>query len=241
VRDLYGTYRIVRSWLKNPRKQPYVEEVAELGDQASEDFSTYFVQIEKKRRSKFQTLGINLRSIDMADENGKEWLDYLKTQGLTSEHTVLEYGCGSLRLGKTLVENLDHGKYVGVDITDHFYKLGIANYLTEQTKAQKNANFFVIGSPEYKAQLKGRKFNFIYSHWVMAHVPPDKLETYFDNVFELMDENSLFFFDFTNSIFTIRQNELTWGYPSRLIGKIIHSKGFKYERLYGNMLKVYKI
>ena len=240
LRDLYGSYRIVRSWMKYTKKPPYKEAVENLKNQNFDNFTNFFTEVEIQRRNKMQSMGINLTSREKADNDGREWLKFLQCHGLNEKSTVMDYGCGSLRLGKTLIKYLNPQNYVGVDISDHFYSLGIKNYLTNEVYKQKRPEFYIINSDDYETHLSGRTFDFIYSQWVMMHVHPDQLSRYFDNIFSQMNEESVFFFDFTHSIITLRQNALTWGYPSRKIKKLIIERGFAFERVHGNMLKVYK-
>ena len=65
-----------------------------------------------------------------------------------------------------------------------------------------------------------KKFDYIYSSWVLMHVPPYELNNYFQNIFRLMHNKTKFYFDFMHSIITLKQNALTWGYnSSKIINK----------------------
>jgi len=46
---------------------------------------------------------------------GKHFFDFLKEQGLQKHHKVLDFGCGSGRLGIHLIEFLDKGCYYGIE------------------------------------------------------------------------------------------------------------------------------
>lgn len=50
-----------------------------------------------------------------ADRHGRDVLELLVRQGLKSSHRLLDFGCGSLRVGRWLIEYLDADKYVGID------------------------------------------------------------------------------------------------------------------------------
>ena len=240
IRDLHGTYRIIRSWIKYIGKQPYRDSIRKHESKKEEDFTSFFTEVEISRRNETQALGINLSSLEKADADGQRWLDFLVSEGLNKNSTALDYGCGSLRLGKSLINYLEVGKYVGVDISDHFYSLGIKNYLGESISREKQAKFHVIDSESYKQNMKNRRFDFIYSQWVMMHVHPGQLGHYFDNILSLMDANSRFIFDFTHSVITLKQNALTWGYPTRKVRGLIRERGFNMERIKGNMYRVSK-
>lgn len=240
LRDLYGTYLILRTWIRYINNAPYRGSIKKLKNKDQRNFRKFFIEVEKVRRGDFQGAGINLPDFDKADADGKAWIKYLEDFGLNQQSRVLDYGCGSLRLGKSMINYLEDKKYVGVDISDHFYSLGIQNYLTPETADKKQARFFVIDSEEFNSELKEEKFDFIYSQWVMMHVCPEELEHYFRNILSKLDDEGQFFFDFIHSIINLKQNALTWGYPSRTVFGIIKKLGFKYERLYGNLYRVTK-
>lgn len=58
------------------------------------------------------------------DEVGKLQFDFLVTQGLKPESTLLDVGCGALRGGVHAVRYLDDGKYYGVDVNAGLLKAG---------------------------------------------------------------------------------------------------------------------
>lgn len=239
IRDLYGSTLIIKSWWKYLFNPPYRHAIAQLpGNDKDTRFEDYFTKVEIARRGKIQTEGINLISKQKSDRDGKAWLEFLIAQGLTPQHKVLDYGCGSLRLGKTLIEYLEPGNYVGVDISDTFYSQGLENYVPKTTQQDKQPRFYVIDSPEYKKAMQDLKFDFVYSQWVAMHVPAHNLEHYFDNIFNQMHQHSRFYFDFCNSIVTMKKNALTWGYSTKMIRGLIARKGFSSERLLGNTYKV---
>ena len=42
--------------------------------------------------------------------------------GLRPGHAVLDYGCGSLWIGEALIEYLDAGRYIGLDVVEDFWR-----------------------------------------------------------------------------------------------------------------------
>jgi len=49
------------------------------------------------------------------DRHGREVLELLQRHGLKSYHYLLDFGCGSLRVGRWLIKYLDAGRYFGID------------------------------------------------------------------------------------------------------------------------------
>jgi len=89
IRDLHGTYRIIRSWIKYIGKQPYRDSIRKRKPN-KEDFTSFFTEVEISRRNETQALGINLPSLEKADADGQRWLDFLVTEGLEKNSTVLD-------------------------------------------------------------------------------------------------------------------------------------------------------
>ena len=129
---------------------PYKNSINSVGIKADEQFKDFFTKVEIERaKRKPQThniwknnVGLNHVSFAKSQKEGAEWLKFLIKNGLKKSDTVLDYGCGSLRLGKTLIEFLEPRKYVGVDISDHFYNLGKKHYVSSKTINEKKAKFF---------------------------------------------------------------------------------------------------
>ncbi len=211
-RNIYGTYKIIKSWTKYFFKNdyPYKNSINAVGNRSDEQFKDFFTKVEIERaKRKPQThniwknnVGLNHVSLEKSQKDGAEWLKFLIKNGLKKTDKVLDYGCGSLRLGKTLMEFLEPGKYVGVDISDHFYNLGKKHYVNSKIINEKKPRFFIINSNDYEKFMTNKKFDYIYSSWVLMHIPPYELNNYFQNIFPLMHNKTKFYFDFMHSIIT---------------------------------------
>lgn len=164
------------------------------------------------------TLGINIR------ENGlglfKTILNEFK---INKTSVVLDYGCGSLRVGQHFIKYLNKSNYIGLDISEHFYNLGkrrIDKVLLEEKKpyldiiSNKSINFF-----------KTKKINVIFSTGVLMHIPPNELTEYFDNIFSLGNAKTNCFITFLESDESFRINKLTFIYTSDYLAKIIKKYG----------------
>jgi SAM-dependent methyltransferase len=66
------------------------------------------------------TLGTHTKTDGLLEFNA------LVQAGLKPQHCVVDFGCGTLRLGRHLIAFLDPGNYWGLDITERFLKLGIS-------------------------------------------------------------------------------------------------------------------
>ncbi|MDG1286241.1 MAG: class I SAM-dependent methyltransferase [Rickettsiales bacterium] len=68
------------------------------------------------------------------DEMGQLQLDFLKSEGLTPEHKVLDIGCGALRFGHLAVDYLDAGNYYGQDLAQELIQAGYEQELSDELR-----------------------------------------------------------------------------------------------------------
>jgi hypothetical protein len=243
LRELRGTLHVIRSRIRYIFKPGNLgaEEAATSNPKAS--YRSFYIEVEKEKMRRLRKIrgdGIAKNVVDtrVADASGQRWLEFLVSSGLTGSDRVLEYGCGSLRLGKSVIEFLEPGHYLGLDITDFFYLAGIKNYLGQTLLETKRPQFGVIGSEEHKKIRADFKFDIGFSTLALMHVPPAEIDEYFRNVMELMHSDSVFYFDFQPSLFALKKNSLTWGVPFRLVRRAAGRFGGRLAHVHGNLFKL---
>ena len=243
-KELRGTIHILFARLRYLKKPANFNVEAEIEKKTDlNSYNDFFMAVERDKmvitkRNNPTHIAKNISSVEQANMRGKEWVKFLCENGLDEDSSVLDYGCGGLRLGKSVIEFVDTNKYVGVDISDFFYTEGIKKYLGEKLVNDKKPKFFVIGSDGFMQDLKGVKFNIIYSTMVATHIPPDELVDYFQKIVQFMDQKSIFLFDFQPSLFTMQQNSLSWGFPYRKVVSALRYCGAEAEVSDGHLLKV---
>jgi hypothetical protein len=137
-----------------------------------------------------------------------ELLDILLTHGLKPEHVVVDFGCGSFRLGKALIQYLVPGHYWGLDVIDAFLASGMA-LLGPELAAEKRPNPRVISDANL-AETAAAKPDFIVSWHVCSKVPPSRLDDYFGKIVGLMGPRSLALVHFPESAQRLRQSRFSW-------------------------------
>src|SRR5215813_10702449 len=78
----------------------------------------------------------------------------LTTLGLRQNHSLLDLGCGSLRIGRLLIPYLNRGKYFGLEPNEWLVDEGIRRELGETLVQIKRPTFFFSDSPDIIAQAK---------------------------------------------------------------------------------------
>jgi len=114
------------------------------------------------------------------DEHRRFQIAFLREQGLVPSSRFLEIGCGPLTAGIPVIEYLETGNYVGIDVRSSVLDLawkevGKAGLAVKNPRLIRSSSF---GSPELGAQT----FDFILSFSVLYHLNDDILKNYFETV-----------------------------------------------------------
>ncbi len=99
----------------------------------------------------------------------------LTTLGLRQHHSIVDIGCGSLRIGRLLIPYLNRGKYFGVEPNEWLVADGIRQELGEALIQIKRPTFFFSDSPDTLAQAK-IPFDFALAQSIFSHCGLDLIK-----------------------------------------------------------------
>ena len=99
----------------------------------------------------------------------------LTTLGLRQHHSLLDVGCGSLRIGRLLIPYLNHGKYFGVEPNEWLVEEGIKRELGEALLEIKRPTFFFSDSPQVITQ-ESISFDFALAQSIFSHCGLDLIK-----------------------------------------------------------------
>jgi len=99
----------------------------------------------------------------------------LTTLGLRQHHSLLDIGCGSLRIGRLLIPYLNRGKYFGVEPAEWLVAEGIKQELGETVVQIKRPTFFFTDSPESVVRAKV-SFDFALAQSIFSHCGLDLIK-----------------------------------------------------------------
>lgn len=91
----------------------------------------------------------------------------LCTLGLRERHTLLDFGCGSLRAGRLLIPYLDRGHYHGIEPNRWLIEEAIEQQLGADSVRLKQPRFSYDDG--FDATVFGRSFDFIVAQSVFSH------------------------------------------------------------------------
>ncbi len=117
-------------------------------------------------------------------QRGAGTFHFLKAYGLEPLHKVVDYGCGSLRIGMHFIDHLAPRKYWGVDVTRRFFEDGL-RLLDPVMLADKAPRFDQI-TERGLAEIRDWQPDFVFSVSVLMHVPPAEVEDFLRKVTDLL-------------------------------------------------------
>jgi SAM-dependent methyltransferase len=116
--------------------------------------------------------------------DGRQELEMLVSLGLRPGDTLVDYGCGTLRVGRLLIEYLERGRYWGLDVDEGLLESG-RQMVDESLLRQKAPHLGLIG-PETIAAAAEARPGFVCAFGVLQHVHPDELDEFMSNVAALL-------------------------------------------------------
>jgi SAM-dependent methyltransferase len=129
-------------------------------------------------KRKHASLGPKL--VEGSEDHARKRFDELVAQGIKPSDTVVDYGCGTLRLGVHFIDYLDADRYVGLDIDDRIIAAGRDHLPADLVEAKRPV--IEVISPESLARAAAKRPQWIFSNGVLPHVPPEHLNAYFTNL-----------------------------------------------------------
>src|SRR5881227_598415 len=112
----------------------------------------------------------------------------LTTLGLRQHHSLLDVGCGSLRIGRLLIPYLNRGKYFGVEPNESLVEQGIKRELGRALLEIKRPTFFFSDSPETIAQAKV-PFDFALAQSIFSHCGLDLIKNWLSAISHALADN----------------------------------------------------
>jgi SAM-dependent methyltransferase len=114
--------------------------------------------------------------------------------GLRDWHSLLDVGCGSLRLGRLAIPFLRAGGYAGLDPNRWLIEDGISYELGQSAVRIKRPQFDY--NDRFDCSVFGRKFDFVVAQSILTHTGPDLAEALVASVSENLKTDGVFLFSF---------------------------------------------
>jgi SAM-dependent methyltransferase len=112
----------------------------------------------------------------------------LTTLGLRQNHSLLDVGCGSLRIGRLLIPYLNRGKYFGIEPAEWLVTAGIKHELGEAVVETKRPTFFFTDSPGILARAN-ISFDFALAQSIFSHCGLDLIKGWLSAISRSLAQN----------------------------------------------------
>ncbi len=155
-------------------------------DNPGKSFAEFYAETSAKKRRDglpHANLGANLKTGDFG-QSGADLFAKVVAMGLKPDHTLADYGCGTLRIGVHAMKYLEPGRYWGLEISQEFLDQG-RELVGPELLAEKRPQLSTI-SPQSVAEAAAARPDMVISTKVFNHVHPDELPQYFHNVMQLV-------------------------------------------------------
>lgn len=166
-----------------------------------------------RQGAQHHSLGTNLTSSGGFWQAGADKAKrYRSLADITPASRVVDYGCGSLRIGKHFIRFLDPGNFIGLDVTDEFYEIGRTE-IGEELLRDKSPRFGVIGEDEI-ARTATFGADLVYSNAVCYQVHPEEQGAYFGSLARLAGKpGSRLIFNCMLADAPVRYSHRSWAWP----------------------------
>lgn len=181
-----------------------------------EAYYAWVVTEKLKRGRRHPAIGPHAK----AARGEREMIDVLLKHGLQPYHVVVDYGCGSLRLGKPLVEFLEPGKFWGLDLAQEFLDAGVA-HLGASLEAEKRPHLHVIDGPGLAAASAARP-DIIAAWHVCGKIPDQIFEDFFRRIVGLMHAGTKAYLQFEDTAERRQLHGLAWSIPRQMLLETLH-------------------
>lgn len=156
------------------------------------------------------------------DEVGRLQFDFMVSQGLTPQSTLLDVGCGALRGGLHFVQYLDDGKYYGIDINKSLLKAGEQ----ELGWAGVDKQVHLHQTDDFDASGFGVQFDYGISVSLLTHLTANQIVYCFMQMRRVMHKDSRFFF----TIFEVPELPIPDSFEGKEVTTHFLSDPFHYTR-----------
>ena len=134
----------------------------------------------------------------------------LTTLGLRQHHTLLDIGCGSLRIGRLLIPYLNRGKYFGIEPAEWLVAEGIEHELGKAVVQTKRPTFFFTDSPSAIVEAN-TSYDFAVAQSIFSHCGLDLINGWLSAISRSLAQDGALIATFLPAEKDC--SEIGWAYP----------------------------
>ena len=128
------------------------------------------------------------------DTLGRLQIDFLRSQGLRPDHSLLDIGCGCLRGGLHFIGYLEPGHYWGLDISPVILEAG-RSFLRQAELAHKSPRLSLTEGFTFY-EVDGKQFDFVWAFAIFSDMPAGPIRACFANLHKVLSPEGVCFATF---------------------------------------------
>jgi SAM-dependent methyltransferase len=160
--------------------------------------------------------------------DGELQLAFLVERGMTPYHWLMDLGCGTGKLARHAVPFLDANRYTGIDISMSAVGAAIELGADEGWYPAKQPEFVVSDGGLSSVWMTGRRFDYVWAHSVLTHLPEDAIGALFDDLRRV--SFGRFFFTYKLGARPARVGLKNFVYPFEFLEGMAADRGLTCER-----------
>jgi SAM-dependent methyltransferase len=165
------------------------------------------------------------------EEIGRLQFDFMLRRGMQPSHSMLDFGCGTLRGGRHFIRYLDEGRYTGVDISPKAIEFA-RELVAREGLAGKSPQLVVTGRHGLRfADLPGRTFDFVLAQSVFTHLTPELIEEFLAHVGPVLGPTGALYYTYGESAGFERSTLKDFRYPRSWMREVTGKHGLSFEDL----------
>lgn len=147
------------------------------------------------------------------DVMGASQFALLYKLGLREHHYVLDFGCGSLRLGRLLIPWLLAGRYFGIDPNQRIVDEAVTHELGQDAIRLKQPAFSC--NADFDCTVFGRTFDFVVAQSILTHCGTDLCRLFFEQLGKVLLDDGIAVFSYLKVVGESGQQPADgWHYPA---------------------------
>ena len=136
----------------------------------------------------------------------------LFANGLRDHHRVLDFGCGSLRLGRLLIPYLQEGRYFGIEPNAWLIHDALEHEIGRDIIRVKKPMF--SHRDDYDCASLESSFHFIIAQSIVTHCGPDLFRKLMKSFASVLEPDGLILFSYLPSQVPVDSPRDGWHYPA---------------------------